>query len=77
MVSVAQRVLMYRLRPSQPLTQLWMIIPTALSLSALSLSALSLSSRATCPVQKNTLVFTKQYCSGSGMISSRARWHDA
>lgn len=72
MVTVAQRILVYLIRDSHPLTRLWMI-----TAAPRSLSALSLSRRATCPARKNILVFPKQYWSGSEMSWGRLRLHEA
>lgn len=72
MVTVAQQILVYLSRASHPLTWLWMI-----TAATHSLSALSLSRRATWPALKNTLVFPKQYWSGSGISFGRASLHRA
>lgn len=70
MVRVARRILAYMILASHPLTWLWII-----TAATRSLSALSLSRRATCPARKNTLVFPKQYWSGSWMSSGSIRLH--
>lgn len=72
MMTVAQQILVYLIRASHPLTRLWMI-----TAATRSLSALSLSRRATWPARKNTLVFPKQYWSGSGISSGRPCLHKA
>lgn len=72
MVTAAQRILQYLTRSSHPLIRLWMM-----TAAARSRSDLSRSRRATWPARKNTLVFPKQYCSGSGISWGRSCLHKA